>query len=200
VSSLCAKQARSANHRTTYVTRLSNWFLYTNICVEVLETENRRKETGLRKYAYVQPKFSLVWHTELSGGAPDSVRCARLNSGEQAALEKVWRCMSIIHRTVWWCTGLSGEPTAANATVGRAIRGRRMARTNGRQGAPDCPMRTEKCPVRQRARSCNGHLRQNRKGTEHRTATVTVRWCTGLSDAPPDRRQVWPSLLVSNGS
>jgi hypothetical protein len=32
---------------------------------------------------------------------------------------------------------MSGEPTAASATVSRAIRGRRVARANGRQGAPD---------------------------------------------------------------
>jgi hypothetical protein len=32
---------------------------------------------------------------------------------------------------------VSGEPTAASATVGRAIRGRRVARANGRLGAPD---------------------------------------------------------------
>jgi hypothetical protein len=47
------------------------------------------------------------------------------------------RRTTIIHRTVRWCTGLSSEPTVASATVGRAIRGRRVARTNGRQGAPD---------------------------------------------------------------
>jgi hypothetical protein len=66
-----------------------------------------------------------------------SVRCARLASGEQVALGKVWRRMPIIHWTVRWCTGLSDEPTAASATVGRAIHGRRVARANGRQGAPD---------------------------------------------------------------
>jgi hypothetical protein len=109
--------------------------------------------------------------------------------------ENVWRRTVIIHRTVRWCTGLSGEPTVASATVDRAIHGRRVARTNGRQGAPDCPMCTGQCPVRQRARSCNGHLRQNRKEIAHRTATVTVWWCTGLSGAPPDRGQVWPSLI-----
>jgi hypothetical protein len=43
-------------------------------------------------------------------------------------------------------------------------------------------------------------MRQKRKEIAHRTATVTVRWCTGLSGAPPDRRQVWPSKLASNGS
>jgi hypothetical protein len=56
------------------------------------------------------------------GLAHRTVRCARLNSGEQAALRKVWRRTTIIHRTVRWCIGLSGEPTAASATVDRAIR------------------------------------------------------------------------------
>jgi hypothetical protein len=44
------------------------------------------------------------------------------------------RRTTIIHRTVRWCTGLSGEPTVASAMVGRAIRGRRVARTNCQQG------------------------------------------------------------------
>jgi hypothetical protein len=81
----------------------------------------------------VQPKSSSVWHTGLSSGAPDSVRCARPASGEQATLGKNRRRTTIIHRTVRWCTGLSGEPT-----VGSAIRGRRVTRANGRQGAPNC--------------------------------------------------------------
>jgi hypothetical protein len=148
----------------------------------------------------VQPRLSTVWHTGLSGGAPDSVWCARLDSGELATLGKNRQRMAIIHRTVRWCTGLSSEPTAASATVGRAIRGRRVARANGRQGAPDCPVCTGQCPVRQPARSCNGHLRQKRKEIRTRPSTVVVRWGTGLSGAPPDRRQLWPSLLVSNGS
>jgi hypothetical protein len=130
----------------------------------------------------VQPKSSSVWHTGLSDGAPDSVRCARLASSEQATLGKNRRRTAIIHRTVRWCTGLSGEPTVASTTVGRAIRGRRVARANGRQGAPDCPV----CHL---ARRCNGRLRQNRKGIRTGPSTVTVRWRTGLSGAPPDRRQ-----------
>jgi hypothetical protein len=107
----------------------------------VLETDKRRKEKRCKRLGLVQPRLSSVWHTGLSSGAPDSVWCARLKSGEQAALGRIWRRTTIIHRTVWWCTGLSGEPTAASATVGRAIRGRRVARANGRQGAPDCPVR-----------------------------------------------------------
>jgi hypothetical protein len=166
----------------------------------VLEIEKRRKEKNCKRLGWVQPKSSLAWHIELSGGAPDSVRCARPTSGEQATLGKNRRRMAIIHRTVRWCTGLSGEPTVASATVGRAIHGRRMARANGRQGAPDCPVCTGQCPVRQLARRFNGHLRQNRKEIGTGPSTVTVRWCTGLSGVPPDRRQGWPSLLASNGS
>jgi hypothetical protein len=42
----------------------------------------------LQKIGCGQPKLSLVWHTGLSGGAPNSVRCARLDSGEKATLGK----------------------------------------------------------------------------------------------------------------
>jgi hypothetical protein len=122
-------------------------------------------------------------------------RCARPASGEQATLGKNQRRTAIIHRTVLWCTGLSGEPTVASATVGRAICGRRVARANGRQGAPDCPVCTGQCPVRQLPRSCNGRLRQKRKEIGTGLSTVTVWWRTGLSGTPPDRRQPWPSLI-----
>jgi hypothetical protein len=70
--------------------------------------------------------------------------------------------------------------------VGRAIRGRRVARTNGRQGELDCPVCTGQCPVRQLAQRCNGHLRQNRKEIRTGPFTVTVRWCTGLSGGALD--------------
>jgi hypothetical protein len=58
-----------------------------------------------------------VVHRTVSGGAPDSVRCARTSPGEHPALGSRRRRTTINHRTVQWCTGLSGEPT-----VGRAIR------------------------------------------------------------------------------
>jgi hypothetical protein len=108
---------------------------------------------------------------------------------------KVWRRMAIIHRTVQWCTRLSGEPTVVRAN-GRP-RNPRATRSssNGRQRAPDCPVCTGQCPVRQLAWSCNGRLCQKRKEIGTGQATVVVRWCTRLSGAPPDRRQVWPSLI-----
>jgi hypothetical protein len=139
----------------------------------------------LKESACVQPRLSTVWHTGLSGGAPDSVRCARLVSGELATLEKTSAVYDynspdcpVVHRTVRWCTGLSGEPTAASATVGRQIRGRSVARANGRLGAPDCPVCTGQCPVCKPARSYNGRLHQEWKEIAHRTATGTVRCAT----------------------
>jgi hypothetical protein len=126
----------------------------------------------------VQPKSSSVWHTGLSSGAPDSVRCARLASGEKAALGKNRQRRTIIHRTVRWCTGLSGEPTVASATVDRAIRERRVTRANGRQGAPDCPVCTGQCSVRQLARRCNGRLHQKRKEIGTGPSIVIVRCAT----------------------
>jgi hypothetical protein len=161
----------------------------------VLESEKRREELGSK-----QPRLCLVWHTELSGGAPDSVRCVRLDSGELATLGKLWRRTTIIHRPVRWCTGLSGEPTTASATVDNAIRAQRVAHANGRLGAPDCLVCTGQCPVHQPARSSNGRLRQEWKEIRTGHATVAVRWCTRLSCVPPDRRQELPSLLGYNGS
>jgi hypothetical protein len=89
----------------------------------VLESEKREEEKDLAGAA----------KTHL-GLAHWTIRCARLNSSEQATLGKLWQCTIIIHRTVRWCTRLSGEPTAASATVICAIRGRRVARSNGRLG------------------------------------------------------------------
>jgi hypothetical protein len=160
----------------------------------VLETVTKQEEKKRKRVGCVQPTSTLARHTGLSGGAPDNVRCARLAGGEPAALGKMQKRTAIIHRTVRWCTGLSGEPTVASSN-GRlrnpwATRGLQQ-RSVGHTG---------QCPVRQLTPRTNGRLHQIWKEIAHRTATVTVWWCTGLSGAPPDRRQVWPSKLASNGS
>jgi hypothetical protein len=149
----------------------------------------RNSEKKRTKKTWLGAAKSQFDHRTVSRGAPDSVRCARLASGEQATLGKNRRRTSIIHRTVRWCTGLSREPTVASATVGRAIRGRRVARANGRQGAPDCSVCTGQCPVRHLTQRFNGRLRQNRKEIGTGQSTVTVWWRTVVSGAPPDRRQ-----------
>jgi hypothetical protein len=96
----------------------------------VLETV--RKET--EKAWLGAAKFSSVWHTGLSGGAPDSVRCARLVSGESAALGNRRRRATIIQRTIRWCIGLSGESSAANSSPSGKAKGRRG------YNSPDCPV------------------------------------------------------------
>jgi hypothetical protein len=151
----------------------------------VLETEKRKEEKDCKWLGYVQPKSSSAWHTGLSGGVSGAPGQPPVN--RPLSEKNRWRT-TIIHRTVRWCTGLSGEPTVASATVGRAIRGWHVARANGQQGA-DCPVCTGQCPVRQLPRICNGRLCQNRKEICTGPSTVTVRWRTGLSGAPPDRRQ-----------
>jgi hypothetical protein len=108
-------------------------------------------------------EFAQSGCTGLSGGAPDSVRCARLALANWPLSGLRRRCTAINHRTVRWCTGLSGEPT-----VGRANgRPRNPRATRGKcqrsEGAPDCPVCTRQCPVRQRLQSANGRLRQIRK-------------------------------------
>jgi hypothetical protein len=99
----------------------------------VLEIVRKEEEKSCKRLAVysrsparpVTPDCPVV-HRRVSG-APGWSPVKRTLSGKR-------RCMAIIHRTVRWCTGLSGEPTVASTTVGRAIRGRRVARANDRQG------------------------------------------------------------------
>jgi hypothetical protein len=84
-------------------------------------------------------------------------------SGESSATNSLLSGMkkgdvAIIHRTVRWCTGLSGEPTVTSANgQPRNLQATRGS-SNGRKEAPDCPVCTGQCLVRQRVRSCNGQI------------------------------------------
>jgi hypothetical protein len=119
----------------------------------VLETERRRKEKKCKRLGCVQPRLSSVWHTGLFGGASDSVRCARLNTSEQAALGRSLatygynspdcpvsqRSVAQSAHDAWPSqrsdggTGLSGAPTAPRLQRSTApiLEGNR---------APDCPV------------------------------------------------------------
>jgi hypothetical protein len=182
-------EERSAKQREGMFLDLVHWFLCTNIYG--LSAGNREKE----RRKEMQKSWLSTTKVQL-GLAHRTVRCARLNSGELATLGKVWRRTTIIHWIVQWCTGLSGEPTAASATVGRVIRGPRETRGPRQRSIGG----TGQCPVCQLPQRCNSHLCQIRKEIRTGHATVLVRWCTGLSGAPPDRRKLWLSLLTSNGS
>jgi hypothetical protein len=60
---------------------LVHLFLYTNIFVQVLETEKRRKEKELQVTWLCEAEVQLSLAHRI-------VRCARLNSGEKATLRK----------------------------------------------------------------------------------------------------------------
>jgi hypothetical protein len=106
--------------------------------------------------------------------------------------EKSEGVATIIHRTVRCAPDCPMSQTApvANSCLHdqRATRGR----ANGQMVTPDCP-------VRQRDQIPNDRLCQKRKEIMHWTGTIYVRWCTGLSGAPLDRRKELPSNWISNG-
>jgi hypothetical protein len=124
-----------------------------------------------KRVGKVQPTSARPWHTGLSGGAQDSVRCPRLVNGELATLGK---------RERWRGYNSPDCPVSQRRqrpTVVRSINARHVVRANGRLGTPDCPMCTRQCLVRQPAPRPNGRLHPIWKEIAHRTATVAVR-CT----------------------
>jgi hypothetical protein len=138
---------------------------------------------------------------------------------ELAALGTRQRCMAKNHRTVRWCTGLSGASSAANSsssgkakgrcgynspdstvsqrspapTVGRAIFARHVDCSNGQ-----LVHRTVRCANQPRGATV-GYAKFGRRSSTG-PSTGPVRWHTGLSGAPLDKRQGWPSKFVFNGS
>ena len=124
----------------------------------------KQEKSNWKRDGFVQPKSAQsgctgqcpVVHRTVSG-APGW----RLSNWPLSGLRR--RRTAINHRTVRWCTGLSGEPTVGRAN-GRPRNPRvTRGRANGLMGAPDCPVCTRQCPMRQRLQFLNGRLCQNRK-------------------------------------
>jgi hypothetical protein len=119
----------------------------------------------LKKSGSKQQRVCSVW-------VHRTVRCARMALANWLLSGLRRRRTAINHRTVRWCTGLSGEPTVSRAN-GRAQNPRATrGKCQRSDGAPDCPVCTGQCPVRQRHQSTNGRLRQRRK--EIRTGQCPV--------------------------
>jgi hypothetical protein len=145
-----------------------------------------------------QPRLCSVWeHRTVFGGAPDSVRwctgqcpVCQAGSGELAALGKNLTAYDYNSSDCPVCTGLSGEPTVGRANGRLRDPRETRGRANGREGAPDCPVCTGQCPVRQRLQGCQRSASPNKEGNPHRT----------VSGAPGDRRQELPSRIALNGS
>jgi hypothetical protein len=119
-------------------------------------------------YGYKSPDCPVVyrtvrWCTGLSG-EPSTAKSS-LSGSDQRRTAK-------IHRTVRWCTGLSGEPMVGRANGRPRNPCVTCGRANGLMGAPDCPVCTGQCSVRQRLQIFNGRLRQNRKAISTRQCPV----------------------------
>ena len=134
-------------------------------------------------------KAVSVWGTGLSGGAPDSVRCARLARANRPLSGIRRRRTAKIHRTVRCAPDCPVSQRSAGPTVGRAICAGHVAEPTVGRGH-----RTVRC-----APDMSG------APTALWRATVGCdilgrRSGTGLSGAPDDRRQDQPSRIALNGS
>ena len=137
--------------------------------------------------------------TGLSGGAPDSVRCARLVRAKWPLSGIHRRRTTIIHRTVRCAPDCPVSQRSAGPTVGRAIGARHVAEpTVGRKHrtvrcAPDCPVR-QICNGRQRSASL--FMETNRAPDSVRCAPdCPVRPTTEGKDSLPDVLSTAPSCL-----
>jgi hypothetical protein len=137
-----------------------------------------------------------VAHRTVSGGSPDSVRCARLAQAKWPLSGIHRRRTAIIHRTVRCAPDCPVIQRSAGPTVGCAICAGHVAEPTARwrhrtvrcapdmSGAPTAP----RLPM-------VGFVIEGKK-----SGTGQCPVCTGLSGAPPDRKKVLPSKWDSNGS
>jgi hypothetical protein len=105
-------------------------------------------------------KVCSVWVHWTVSGAPGRLRRTCCSREVINGVRLKFTGLSGVHRTVRWANGRPRDP---RETHGRA---------NGQKGAPDCPVCTGQCLVRQRLQSANGRLRQRRK--EIRTGQCPV--------------------------
>jgi hypothetical protein len=130
-----------------------------------------------------QPRLCSVWEHRTVRWCTGQCPVRQAGSGELAALGKNLTAYGYNSPDCLVCTGLSGEPTVGRAN-GRLRDPRETRdRANGREGAPDCP-------VRQRLQGCQRSVSPNKEGNPHQT----------VSGAPGDRRQELPSRIALNGS
>jgi hypothetical protein len=143
----------------------------------------------VEKLAVFSQKTARSGYTGLSGGAPDSVRCARLALANWPLSGNRRRRTTKIHRTVRCAPDCPVSQQSAGPTIDRVIRARRVAEptvTRGTRlsgvhrtvsGAPAAPkLQRSASPKKER--------------NPHRT----------VSGAPGDRSQELPSWNTLNGS
>jgi hypothetical protein len=170
----------------------------------MLETERRRKGKRCKRLGCVQPRFCSVWvhrtvqwltgqcpvvHRTVSGGAPDSVRCARLARANWPLSGIHRRRTTIIHRTVWCAPDCPVSQRSAGPTVGRAICTGHVAEptTRWRHRTVRCAPDMSGAPTAPRLPTVGFTIEGKKSGTGQCPV------CTGLSGAPPDKKLILPS-------
>jgi hypothetical protein len=142
----------------------------------------KQEKSIWKRDGFVQQKTVQSGSTRLSGGAPDSVRCARLALVKRPLSGFRRRRTAKIHRTVWCAPDCLVSQWSAGPTVGRVICARRVVEPTVRRG------------------HSSGSSTVGCAKTGKKSAPDSVRWCTGLSGAPGDRRQELPSRNALNSS
>jgi hypothetical protein len=139
--------------------------------------------------------MALFSQSLLSLGAPDCPVVHRTVSGAPGRLRRTCCSREVINGVRLKFTGLSGvhrtvrcapdcpvSQRSAGPPVGRAIHARHVAEPTVGRGH-----RTVRCANGSQAPTV-GFAKEGKK-----SAPDSVRWCTGLSDAPGDKRQELPS-------
>jgi hypothetical protein len=137
-----------------------------------------------------------VVHRTVSGGAPDSVRCARLTLVKRPLSGIRRRRSAKIHRTVRCAPDCPVNQRSAGPTVDRAICAGHVAEPTARwrHRTVRCAPDMSGAPTAPRLPTVGFAIEGKKSGTGQCPV------CTGLSGAPPDRRQDLPSWIASNGS
>ena len=153
--------------------------------------------------AVYSQKAASVWGTGLSGGAPDSVRCARLPRAKTLLSGICRRRTAKIHRTVRCAPDCPVSQRSARANGRpRDQRGTR-GRANGRKGAPDCPVCTGHVQCANGSQIFNGRQRSTALFKEINRAPDSVRCAPNFpvhpttegKDGLPDLFSTAPSCL-----
>jgi hypothetical protein len=132
--------------------------------------------------------------TGLSGGAPDSVRCARLACANWPLSGIHRRRTAIIHRTVRCAPDCPVSQRSAGPTVGHAICVGQVAEPTARRGH-----QTVRCANGSQA--ANGRLRHFWKEIGHRTVSGVHRtvWCASRQKARSAFLECSQRLLAALG-
>ena len=147
--------------------------------------------------------MALFSQIQLCLGAPDCPVVHRTVSDAPGWFLANWPLSGIrrrrtakIHQTVRCAPDCPVSQQSTGPMVGRVIRARRVAKPTVRRGhrTVRCAPDSVRCANGSKAPTV-GFAKEGKK-----SAPDSVRWCTGLSGAPPDRRQELPSKNASNGS